>query len=277
MLVCGHVSSNLKLHEYIDGVFKRLFSPPFNQLFPLPSLVSQCTVCRSWPAQPVCGPCVSRFSPQTRRCTACAVDLPADLSLRPADTSDGTRLCMACIQHPPSVDSTRVAVAYSYPWSALITRYKFGDRPGWAPFFADLLLRADGVRRALETLHADDRIVPMPLSAERLQSRGFNQAWTLANALAERAVSPARPDARLLLRVKDTQPQTTLQREARRVNVRGAFQVDPLRAHVLLGKRVVLVDDVMTSGASLFTAAAELRAAGAVHITAIAFARTPAT
>ena len=169
-----------------------------------------------------------------------------------------------------------VAVDYAYPWSELITRYKFGNRPGWAPFFADMLLNAVGVAPALKALQSNDLIIPMPLSAERLQSRGFNQAWALTSALAQQAGTPARLDARLLLRVKDTPPQTSLHREARLANVRNAFQVDPLRAHVLAGRRVVVVDDVMTSGASLFTAAEALRAAGAVHITALALARTAA-
>lgn len=184
---------------------------------------------------------------------------------------------MDCIRHPPPVDGTLVAVTYAYPWSELITRYKFGNYPGWAPFFADMLLRADGVRTMLEALHNNDLVIPMPLSAERLQSRGFNQAWTLTSALARQAHSPAQLDARLLLRIRHTRPQTTLQRIARLANVKNAFQVDPLRMHVLAGKRVALVDDVMTSGASLFTAAEALRAAGAAHITAIALARTAAT
>jgi ComF family protein len=258
-------------------VFKRLLTSRFNLPFPLPSFVSQCAVCRSWPAQQVCAPCVSRFSPQTLRCTACALDLPPDLSLETADARTSPRLCVDCIRHPPPVDNTLVAVTYAYPWSELITRYKFGNRPGWAPFFADLLLGATGVRPVLEALLAEDLIIPMPLSAERLQLRGFNQAWALTTALARQAGTPARLDARLLLRVKHTQPQTTLHREARLANVRNAFQPDPLRASLLAGRRVVLVDDVMTSGASLFTAAEALRAAGAAHITAIALARTPAT
>ena len=169
----------------------------------------------------------------------------------------------------------RSATDYAYPWSELITRYKFGNRPGWAPFFADLLMAAPAVRPALSVLQSDDLMIPMPLSSERLRSRGFNQAWELACALHTRSSSAASLDARLLLRVKNTQPQTELQREARLANVKGAFQVDPLRQPLLTGRRVLLVDDVMTSGASLFSAAAALRSAGAVHITAMAIARTP--
>ena len=123
-------------------------------------------------------------------------------------------------------------------------------------------------------LDAQDWVVPLPLSAERLQTRGFNQAWELARALARHTQTRATPDARLLLRIRHTRPQSQLRREARLANVKGAFQVDPLRAAALAGRRVVLVDDVMTSGASLFTAAQALRAAGAVHITAVVLART---
>ena len=265
-----------KPNEYIDCVFKRLVAPKFNLPFSLPSLVSQCAVCRSWPARQVCAPCVSRFSPKTLRCMACALDLPPDLPCNTAPVALSLRLCMDCTRRPPPVDNTLVAFTYAYPWSELIAHYKFGNRSGWAPFFAELMLGTAGVRPVLEALHADDLIIPMPLSVQRLQSRGFNQAWELTRALARQSATPAQPDARLLLRVKHTQPQTTLQREARLANVKGAFQADPLRAHLLAGRRVVLVDDVMTSGASLFTAAEALRAAGAVHITAMALARTSA-
>lgn len=184
---------------------------------------------------------------------------------------------MDCIRHAPPLDATLVAVDYAYPWSELITRYKFGERPGWAAFFANQLLQAPGVQQAFEAMQPDDLIVPMPLSNERLQSRGFNQAWELASALARQSGSVATPNARLLLRVKHTRAQTELQREARLANLKGAFQVDPLRVALLAGRRVILVDDVMTSGASLFTAAQVLRSAGAAHITGVAIARTPAT
>jgi ComF family protein len=254
-------------------MLKSLFKPGLNLRALLPTLASQCAVCRSWPAQQVCGPCVSRFSPAHRRCTGCALAFPADLSM-------GQRLhpglCAECLKQPPPVDVTLVAVDYAYPWSELVTRYKFSEQPGWAPFFARLLLSAGGVQPVFDALQAPDLIIPMPLSSQRLESRGFNQAWELAAALASQSRSSARTDAHLLLRVKDTRPQTQLRREARLANVKGAFQIDPLRAQVLAGRRVVLVDDVMTSGASLFTAAAVLRAAGAAHIAAIAIARTAA-
>lgn len=184
-------------------------------------------------------------------------------------------LCADCIKQRPPLDTTLTAVAYGYPWSELITRYKYGDRPGWAPFFADLLLQAPGVQDCLDSLNANDLIIPMPLSIERLRSRGFNQAWVLVKALMRQSNCLAKTDAHLLLRVRDTRPQSELKRDARLANVEGAFQVDPLRVSQLAGRRVVMVDDVMTSGASLFTAAKILRQAGATHITALVISRTP--
>lgn len=246
----------------------RLFQPR------LPGFASQCAVCRSWPARQVCQPCLARFAPLQSRCTGCALALPADLSM-------GLRcdpgLCAACVRQRPPQDSTLAAVPYAYPWSTLIAGYKFGEQPGWAAFFADLLLNTPGVPQAFSELQATDWILPMPLSAERLQTRGFNQAWELASALARQSRSAARADARLLLRVRHTRPQSQLKREARLANVKGAFLVEPLRAAELDGRRVLLVDDVMTSGASIHTAAEALRAAGAAHITALVLARTAAT
>ena len=187
-------------------------------------------------------------------------------------TSPG--LCMECIRNPSPLDAMLVATSYAYPWSDLITRYKFGEQPGWSAFFASLLLQAPGVSQAVTGLEPHDLIIPMPLSAERLQSRGFNQAWELASALAQQSASPAKAGALLLLRTRNTRPQTELKREARLANVKGAFQIDPLRLPELSDRRVVLVDDVVTSGASIFTAARALKAAGASKVTGIAIAKT---
>ena len=215
---------------------------------------------------------MARFSATTLRCSLCAIALPPDLSLGQAPPRS---ICLECIKHPPPVDQTLVTVDYAYPWSALITQYKFAEYPGWASFFAKLMLAEPATRTVFSSLNSDDFILPLPLSKERLQTRGFNQAWELATQLAAQSGSRAATDATLLLRVRNTPPQTQLKRQARQDNVRGAFQIDPLRAASLAGKRVVLVDDVMTSGASLFSAASALRAAGAAHITGVVLARTP--
>jgi ComF family protein len=118
-------------------------------------------------------------------------------------------------------------------------------------------------------LESADLIIPLPLSEQRLQWRGYNQALLLAQAL-----DSAKTRNGLLLRVKDTPPQSSLPRSERLASVRDAFAVDPLKIDQVRGKRVLLVDDVMTSGASLSAAARVLRLAGAVHIAALVFART---
>lgn len=236
-----------------------------------PGLVSQCAVCHSWPAQQVCAPCVARFAALQRRCVRCALALPADLSL---GLRGGPDFCAACVRQPPPLDGALATLPYAYPWSTLIAGYKFGEQPGWAAFFAGLMLQTPGLAQLLSDLQASDWLLPMPLSGQRLQSRGFNQAWELVSALATQSGTAASADARLLLRVKNTQPQSQLSRAARLANVKGAFLVDPLRVGELDGRDVVLVDDVMTSGASIFAAAQALRDAGAAHITAIVLART---
>lgn len=217
-------------------------------------LPSQCAVCRSWPGDPLCEACVSRFAQPALRCRTCAMPLGA------ADTR-----CGACIRDPPPLDACVAAVPYVYPWAGLIVRFKFQARPGHAELLAAVMRHAPWVEPALERA---DKVLPMPLSAQRLRARGFNQALELARRLA-----PAKTDATLLLRIRDTAPQSALNRAQRLRNVRHAFAVEPARAAELSGQRLVLVDDVMTSGASLYAAAAALRQAGAAHVTALVLAR----
>ncbi len=215
----------------------------------------QCAVCRAWPAQPVCEGCVARFAQPRARCRRCALAVAA-----------GVEVCGHCLRAPPPLDACHAAVSYEFPWSALIVQYKFNGQAGWARSFASLMRSTPWVDPALDEA---DLVLPMPLSRERLAERGFNQALLLARALA---ADKTRAD--LLLRVRHTAAQASLDRQDRLSNVRGAFAVDPLAAPSVRGRRVVLVDDVMTSGASLFTAAESLRQAGAARVTALVMART---
>lgn len=230
-----------------------MFSGMFQRL--LQRLPSQCLVCHDWPAPTVCEACVGQFAQPVSRCQTCALGVP-----------QWVQQCGACITTPAPLDACLSAVSYAYPWAGLIARFKFNEQPGLAAALALLLKSTPWVEPALE---AATLVLPMPLSAQRLQTRGFNQALLLARQLA-----PGKTDATLLLRVKDTPPQRTLSRTERLRGVRDAFAVAPLRAHLVQGARVVLVDDVMTSGASLFAAARTLRAAGAAHLTGLVLART---
>lgn len=250
--------------EYIDTVPQQLplrLTQAALRLLPL--LASQCAVCHSWPARRVCAPCTARFAQTVPRCRTCALAV-----------SGGLLQCAACVRQPPPLHAAYAGVSYGFPWSELIASYKFGADAAWASVFGELLLQTPGLTAHLAGLQADDWLIPMPLSAQRLQSRGYNQAWQLVKALRDRSETPARCDASLLLRIKDTQPQARLERQARLQNVKGAFVVEPLRVAGLEGRHVVLVDDVMTSGASLFGAAQALRDAGAAGVTGVVFART---
>jgi ComF family protein len=220
------------------------------------ALPSQCAVCRTWPtAQPVCEACVADFAQPEPRCQTCALPV-----------SGGVARCGDCVLHPPPLDTCLTAVGYGFPWQDLVADFKFRDAPGWADLFALLLQSTHGVDVALAQA---DGVLPVPLSTARLRQRGFNQALLLAQAL-----EPAKTRAHLLLRIKDTPPQSLLDRAARLNDVKDAFAVDPLLVTQVRGQSIVLVDDVMTTGATLHGAALALRAAGATRVTALVFART---
>lgn len=195
------------------------------------------------------------FAQPITRCQTCA------LAVAP-----GVRQCGACILAPPPLDACLAALPYAYPWSALVADFKFHQRPDWAASFAALLRAAPWVEPALD---AADLLIAMPLSRQRLRERGYNQAHALACALDAPKVAHG-----LLLRTVDTPPQRTLPRNERLRSVQHAFAVDPLRAQRVRGRRIVLLDDVMTSGASLHAASRALRGAGAAHITGLVLART---
>jgi ComF family protein len=225
----------------------------------LPALLrrvpSQCAVCRAWPSRPVCDACIARFAPPAERCATCALPVAA-----------GTAHCIDCRRQPPPLDGCIAACAYSWPWPGLIGDFKFRGEPGWAAPLATLMRSAPWAEPALERA---DLVLPMPLSPARLRERGFNQAFELARRLA-----PGKTDTGLLIRTRDTPAQSGLTRAERLRNLQGAFAIEPLRAAQIRGRRIVLVDDVMTSGASLFSAAQALRTGGATHVSAIVLART---
>lgn len=218
---------------------------------------SRCAICGAWPAQALCERCLREFAQAVHRCSLCALPLAA-----------GTTVCGACLREPPPLDACYAAVPYAWPWSGLVARFKFGGEPGWARALAGRMAVVPGVR---DEIARADLLLPLPLAPRRLAGRGFNQALLLARELARDKVQ-----AQLLLRLRETGTQAALDRRARQTNMAGAFALEPLRAREVRAKAVLLVDDVMTSGASLHAAANALRQAGAQRVAAVVLARTEA-
>ena len=206
-------------------------------------------------------------SGQAALCPACHAELPwhegSQCPRCALPTLDGA-VCGRCLGDSPSFDRTFAAFTYAFPVDALIRKYKYGQRLVIAPVLADAL-----ARRTV-TASRPDVIIPMPLHPDRLQERGFNQALEVAKLLSRNLDIPLR--ARGAERMRATRPQVELPWKERAKNLRGAFAA---RSDVG-GKHVALVDDVMTSGASLDELARTLRRAGATEISAWVVARTVA-
>lgn len=222
----------------------------------LAQLPSECAICHAWPAQRLCQDCVLRFTPQQPRCHSCARLLPGTATQ-----------CGACQRYPPPLRHCLAAVDYGYPWNQIIGQFKFHADPSWVHSLAALLRQTAGVGQLLAEV---DWVLPIPLSATRLQQRGYNQALLLA-----RACSATKLQQRWLLRLRDTTAQSQLPRAQRLRNLQGAFVVEPSLIGQVAGQRILLIDDVMTTGATLHSAAQPLLAAGASSVSALVLARTP--
>ena len=227
-------------------------------------LPCECVLCAAPGPALLCAHCRDEyFGPAAliARCPVCANPLPAGH----AASARSAQVCARCLRTPPSYDATLAACSYELPLDRLVLQLKFGARLAHGRLFGELLAAAAVARgAALPAL-----LCPVPLGDERLAGRGFNQALQLARQLA-----PAKTAPRLLLRVRNTSSQSALDKAARRANVKGAFGIEPLRQAELRNKKVVLVDDVMTSGASLHAAAEAVKQAGAARVSALVLART---
>jgi len=183
-------------------------------------------------------------------CPVCALPTPAG------------EVCGHCLKDPPLFTHSTAVFAYAFPVDKLIQALKYGEQLALASAFAEkLALRID--RSELP-----DCILPMPLHPAKLRERGFNQSLLLARALARKLEIELLPNA--CLRVRDTPPQSALPWKERRKNVRNAFRCDA----DLSGKKIALVDDVLTTGASLNALAGAVKERGATAIHAWVVART---
>jgi ComF family protein len=223
-----------------------------------------CALCGNLSQATLCAGCDEAYWNDSRlRCTACAVPLTTSRWAARA----GYR-CADCVAERPPFDASFALADYRAPLDTLAVGLKFRTRLMLAHDFAQRLaaLAQDAARHDADR---PDVIAPVPLAARRLATRGYNQAWQIAKPLA-RALG-VRSDATLLERTVDTAPQSRLDLEARRLNVGRAFRV----ARGVGGLHVGIVDDVMTSGATLEAIAHTLKAAGARRVTNFVTLRTP--
>jgi len=194
-------------------------------------------------------------------CAACDADLPRLAGARcPRCALDSPRgeVCGRCLSEAPHYDATVAALAYEFPADALVHALKFRGELALAGVLGELL------SQKISSLEIDC-VIPVPLSGARLRQRGYNHAAEIARHLAR-----AKLDLSLCERTRDTPPQMDLPFAERRRNVRGAFRC----TRAIAGASVAVVDDVMTTGATLNEVARTLKDAGAARVVNWVVART---
>ncbi len=224
---------------------------------------------------PLCLSCGAVVGEPGSLCPACwaAMEFLAaplcDACGHPFDVDPGigaAMLCAPCLAKAPPWGRARAVLRYDGASKPLILRFKHADRLEGAPAFARWMARAGA-----DLLECAELVVPVPLHRWRLLARRYNQAAVLALALARLGGVPALPDA--LVRVRRTLPQGHMDRDQRRRNVSGAFAVPPRRRAQVAGRRVLLVDDVLTTGATAGECARVLRANGAAAVDVLTLGR----
>ena len=193
-------------------------------------------------------------------CDVCGV--PIGIALPPGETIR----CDDCLMGTVSWDRGRAAALYAGSSRTLVLALKHGDRPDIAQAMGRWMARA-----AADLIAEADVMTPIPLHWRRFLTRRYNQSAELSRVMARETGVPHGPN--LLRRMKPTEMQRSRSALARARNVEGVFAVPPHMVEVVRGKSLLLVDDVMTTGATLNAAARALREAGAAQISVVVFAR----
>jgi ComF family protein len=222
--------------------------------------VPHCPACDRRSAPPLCELCAATLVELGPACPRCAEPLAAPPAVA----------CARCRAGDWPLASVVAPWRYGGELARAIQSLKFGKRPSVA---RDLAALVAPFLAATVRLGELDLVVPVPLHARRLASRGFNQAEALARHAARAAAVTTPLVTRALRRVRWEQPQVGLSAAARARNLDGAFVVPPRQAPAVTGKRVLLVDDVVTTGATMAAAARALLAGGALEVVGFAVAR----
>jgi ComF family protein len=216
-------------------------------------------VCRVERGDPVCAGCrLDFFDPDCSRCVVCGDRLSVD-----RQSSTSPQRCGRCLVAAPAFDHTIVLGDYAPPLDGMVTALKSGGRLDLARVFGHLLAERVGPVSSIECLCA------VPLARQRHRHRGFNQSMEIARVVARHLALPLL--RRALVRISGGPPQQSLPLQARRDNVKGAFHA---RGAIAV-RCAAVVDDVMTSGATLDEIARVLKRAGVGQIVNLVVARTP--
>ena len=214
----------------------------------------RCAHCDARSSRPLCPACLQHDLPLRPRCPSCGVAVLHD-----------EQVCGHCLLHPPPWAGALTLGDYRFPNDQFILRMKFGAEPALGRWFGDLL----GERWLRAGLPMPDYIVPVPASRERLLERGFNPAWEMARRIGPALNRPGDPHS--LQRVRHGTAQSSLPLDARSRNIRGAYACE----RRFDGQTLLLVDDVMTSGATLSEATRVLLRQGAAAVWVAVALRTP--
>ena len=232
--------------------------------------------------KPSCLLCASPQANNHALCSPCLNELPwhSSSSCPQCGLSSSGQLCGSCISSPPDFDTTHAVFLYQYPIDKMMQRYKYGNMLNISHTFGQLLAEKSPLG-ALNTGAANtgavDLIIPMPMHPTRLKERGFNQALEIATVLSKNSKQKlinAHLDYTSITRQTLTPPQASLPLKERVKNIKGAFNIEADKLDKIQGKRIAIVDDVMTTGASLNELAKTLKKAGASHVECWVIART---
>ncbi len=237
--------------------FKRqLIKNGLNLLFP-----AQCVNCDEGVDQPgsFCAQCWSQLTFITDpRCVQCGYPFEYH--------TDDNMKCASCLTNPPSFDSGVSVIQYDAASKASILAFKHADRTDLAPAFARWLVTAGN-----EAITNDALICPVPLHKKRLQKRRYNQAALLAKEVAELTNSRYVPD--VIQRIKNTPSQGNKNAKDRIKNVKNAFRLNSKWRQTIVGKHIILIDDVYTTGATLNACAACLKKAEVNKVSILTLSR----
>ena len=219
-----------------------------------------CLLCAATPSKSkndyLCNSCLGDLQENRHACSLCAL---------PIIDSTSTPLCAECLKSPPVFDGCLSAYVYAQPLEWMIQQLKFSEKLSYAPLLSSLMLRYLRVRVPKQS--PADVIIPMPLHSRRLKERGFNQSLLLIEPIAAELGIPV--DSNSCQRVLDTPHQTGKTARQRKQNIKGAFRFDNQKGY----KRVIIFDDVITTGSSVGELSKVLRRAGVKRIDVWSLAR----